>query len=155
MGWRWGHRKTTIISFGVSKGGGLIDSCVPDVCCRDLKQQKEKNAFWKFSEACDLYAPETRTIKRVAILTRPATNSGACWVRAIWRVLFRWSRTMYDACSMCTDSIICFKDTYRHDLWATLLLRWGYDDDGVFFLLRILSMNVSTSWLFHKKWYKP
>ena len=51
--------------------------CLPDVRCRDLTHPKEKNAVRKFSEACELYAPEARAIRRAAVLVRPASNSGA------------------------------------------------------------------------------
>ena len=37
-----------------------MNCCVPDEHCRGLNQPKEKDAIWKFSEECELYAPETK-----------------------------------------------------------------------------------------------
>ena len=37
-----------------------MNCCVPDEHCRELNQPKEKDAIWKFSEECELYAPETK-----------------------------------------------------------------------------------------------
>ena len=48
-----------------------------------------------------------------------------------------------DAFSVCKDSMY-FKDIYGHDLSAMLLLRLGYDDDRVFIVFHVLSINVST-----------
>ena len=45
-----------------------MNCCVPDEHCRELNQPKEKDAIWKFSEECELYAPETKTFRRAAFL---------------------------------------------------------------------------------------
>ena len=42
----WGHKNNTIISCLDHKVGGLLNSCVPDERCRDLKQPTEKNAIY-------------------------------------------------------------------------------------------------------------
>ena len=52
--------------------------CVPDEHCRELNQPKEKDAIWKFSEECELYASDTKLFKRAAFLSRRASNSGSC-----------------------------------------------------------------------------
>ena len=58
--------------------GGPMKCSVPDKHCREVNQAKEKDAIWKFSDECELYAPETKTFRRAAILARRASNSGAC-----------------------------------------------------------------------------
>ena len=58
--------------------GTPMNCCVPDEDCRELNQPKEKDAIWKFSEVCELYASETKTLNRAAFLARRASNSGAC-----------------------------------------------------------------------------
>ena len=55
-----------------------MNCCVPDEHCRELNQPKEKDAIWKFSEECELYAPETKAFRRAAFLAHRASNSGAC-----------------------------------------------------------------------------
>ena len=54
-----------------------MNCSVPDNHCREVNQAKEKDAIWKFSDECELYAPETKTFRRAAILARRASNSGA------------------------------------------------------------------------------
>ena len=50
----------------------------PDEHSRELNQPKENEIIWKFSEECELYAPETKTFRRAAFLARRASNNGAC-----------------------------------------------------------------------------
>ena len=47
-----------------------MNCCVPDEHCRELHQPKEKDALWKFSEEYELYAPQTKTFTRAALLAR-------------------------------------------------------------------------------------
>ena len=54
-------------------------SCwIPDEHCRELNQPNEKDAISKFSEECELNAPETKTFRRVAFLARRASNRSVC-----------------------------------------------------------------------------
>ena len=62
------------------KVGGLINCCVPDERCRDLKQPTEKNAIYQFSHRCELDAPETKYIWLASILVGRTSNSGVCQV---------------------------------------------------------------------------
>ena len=60
-----------------------MNCCVPDEHCREVNQPKEKDTIWKSIKECELYAPETKPFRRVAFLTRRASNSDACWPRTI------------------------------------------------------------------------
>ena len=88
------------------KGGGCATCCAPDELSRDFMHPKDTNAIWKLGEECELYAPETKYIRRATILAR---NGGAISERVVWRILFRSNVMMYDACGMCTDAI-CSRD---------------------------------------------
>ena len=106
-----GHKNNTLIRCLDHKVGGLINCCVPDDRCRELKQLTDKNAIYKSSRRCGLGAPETKHIRLLSTLVGRTSNSGVCQVQAIWRGLFRSTYTMYDECSVFIDSTICFKYT--------------------------------------------
>ena len=55
-----------------------MNCSVPEKHCREANQPNEEDATWKFSDECELIAPETKTFRRAAFLARRASNSGAC-----------------------------------------------------------------------------
>ena len=55
-----------------------MNDSVPGVHCREFNHPNEKDAVWKFSEECELYASDTKLFKRAAFLSRRASNSGSC-----------------------------------------------------------------------------
>ena len=113
MRWQWGHTKTTIITLGSNtEVEGVLTAVHPTSFPRAFKHPKETNANWKISGEYELYAPETKCIRRAAI---PAHDEGTCSVRTVRMLLFRLNLMEYDACSMCTVST-CFRDRFCHDL---------------------------------------